>query len=96
MATYAVQGNGAPTGSVVAMAATGCVVYTLTSAADPTELTGAGDYLVVSSDTAGWLHVSSSSSTKAASTRTHRVMANLPVTLGGVRKGLYVSFLADS
>lgn len=95
MSTYAVQSDGAPTGSVVTVSALGAVAYELTSGASGTELTGVGSYLVITSDTAGWAHVGTSDTDVADDTKTHRVLANLPLSLGGVRKGLYVSFLAD-
>lgn len=99
MTTNVVQGHIQPLPYGIVMGATGAVAYDLTSAADGTELTGTGDALVISSSAAGWLHVASHSdgaSVKAADKKTHRVLANVPLTLGAVLKGMYISFLADS
>lgn len=94
MATYVEQGR---TTNDDALSFSGVVVYSLTSAADGTVLTGTGDALVVSSDAAGWLHVSTTANTdKAASTKTHRVIANNQRQIGGVMKGMFISFLADA
>ncbi|MGN6768491.1 MAG: hypothetical protein ACTHJQ_01390 [Rhizobiaceae bacterium] len=96
MATSVVQGHIQPIPYGVVMGATGAVAYDLTSAADGAELTGTGDALIVSSDAAGWLHVSdSAASDKAADKKTHRILANVQLTLGAVRKGWFISFLAD-
>jgi hypothetical protein len=97
MATSVVQGQIQPMPYGVVMGATGAVAYDLTSAADGIELTGTGDALIVSSDAAGWLHVSTTgASDKAADKKTHRVLANVPLTLGAALKGMYISFLADA
>lgn len=96
MTTNVVQGHIQPMPYGVVMGATGAVAYDLTSAADGTELTGTGDALIISSDAAGWLHVSTAgASDKAADKKTHRVLANTPLTLGAARKGWFISFLAD-
>jgi hypothetical protein len=96
MATYVVQGHSAPTSRAFVMAATGAVVYSLTSAADGTELTGSGDMLSVIAEGAGWLHISTTVATdKAAAQKTHRVLANARLDLGGVVAGQFISFLAD-
>jgi len=97
MATSVVQGQIQPLPYGIVMGATGAVAYDLTSAADGTELTGTGDALVISSDAAGWLHVSETVATdKAADKKTHRVLANVQLTLGAVRMGWFISFLADA
>jgi hypothetical protein len=84
----------------VVMGATGAVAYTLTSGADGTELTGTGDAIIVTSDTAGWFHVAThgdGASDKADDEKTHRVSADgAPTTVGAVLKGMYISFLADA
>lgn len=96
MATYVEQGFASPDAGMTALSHSGVVVYSLTSAADGTELTGTGDVLIINSDAAGWFHVSITDGTdKAASTKTHRVLANLPREIGGVMKGRFISFLAD-
>lgn len=98
MATYVEQGAAAPTGVHPAVLSYhGVVVYTLTSGANGTQLTGTGEYIIINSDTSGWLHVSDSANTdKAASTKTHRITADVQRDIGGVRKGMWVSFLADA
>lgn len=97
MATYVEQGLIAPTVAGTVFQFSPTVVYSLTSAANGTELTGSGDTLVINSDAAGWLHVSTTEATdKAASAKTHRILADVPRDIGGVAKGMFVSFLADS
>lgn len=97
MATYVMQGQSVPTDNPVVLGATGIVVYSLTSAANGTALTGTGDRIGVMSDSAGWLHVSTTAATdKAAVSKSHRVLATTRLELGGVAKGMFVSFLADS
>lgn len=97
MATYAVQGRWAPSASPMLMHHAGTVRYTLTSAADGTALTGTGDLICIYSDVSGWFHVSTTDGTdKAASTKSHRILADVVNPLGGVEKGMYISFLADA
>jgi len=97
MATNVVQGHIQPLPYGVVMGATGAVAYELTSGENGTELTGTGDALYISSDASGWLHISdTAASDKAANKKTHRVLADIQLTLGAVRKGWFVSFLADA
>jgi hypothetical protein len=96
MATFIIQGIWAPTSRPMCMHAVDAVAYELTSAANGTALTGSGDVLVVQSSTSGWLHVSTTVDTdKAASLKTHRIIADQVYPIGGVGKGQFVSFLAD-
>ena len=94
MATYIEQGTYAPTADKQVMSCAGAIAYTLTSGADGTALTGTGDIVFVSSDESGWLHISSTAGTdKAAAGKTFRILAGLPRPIGGVGKGMFVSFL---
>lgn len=94
MATYVEQGMTAPGGD---FAHYGAVVYSLTSAANGTALTGTGDALLVSSDASGWFHVSTTVNTdKAGASKTHRIIASQPRKIGGVMKGMFISFLQDA
>ena len=96
MATYVEQVGFAPTKEKQLASIDGAVTYTLTSAADGVPLTGTGEALVIFSDESGWLHVSADSATdKAAATKTHRILSGGSRDLGGVRQGLWISFLAD-
>jgi hypothetical protein len=97
MATFVEQGHYAPTFEKQVFSAIGAVVYTLTSGANGTALTGSGDVMVVTSSEAGWIHVSTTVNTdKAATVKTHRVLANIPRQIGGVMKGNFVSFFAEA
>lgn len=97
MATYVEQGHYAPSLEKHVISRAGAVAYELTSGENGDELTGTGDVLVVNSSSAGWLHVSTTAATdKAAAVKTHRIIANVPRDIGGVGKGMFVSFLADA
>lgn len=96
MTAYVEQVTYAPTNEKQVAGYHGAAVYDLTSGANGTELTGTGSVCVISSDATGWFHVSDTVNTdKAASTKTHRVVANVPRVIGGVRKGMFISFLDD-
>lgn len=97
MAVYAEQGNSAPIDDPVGLSARDVVVYTLTTGANGTALTGSGQVLVVSSDADGFFHVSTTVNTdKAAAGKTHRVFADAPRIIAGVSKGDFISFLNDA
>lgn len=96
MATYVEQVHTAPTGEGEFISFAGAVVYSLTSGANGTVLTGSGDTLHVTAETAGWLHVSATAATdKAASTKTHRFASGSTRVIAGVAGGNWVSFLED-
>lgn len=93
MATFVEQGRTVDEGGMLFADA---VVYTLTSGQNGTALTGTGDTIMVSSDAAGWVHVSTGANTdKAASGKTHRILANSQRMIGGVMKGMFISFFAE-
>lgn len=97
MATYVEQGSLTPSVEKQVLGHAGAVVYSLTSGANGTELTGTGDVMAITADGAGWLHVSTTVATdKAAAAKTHRILANVRREIGGVAKGMFVSFLADA
>lgn len=96
MATYVTQGQSTPTHRSTGISATGVTVYSLASAADGVALTGTDDMIQIVSDEAGWLHVGTTAADKAGSAKSHRVMADTRLDLGGVGAGLYISFLADA
>ena len=97
MATFVEQGTYAPTREKQVLSHAGVVVYTLVSGENGDELTGSGDVLVINSSSAGWIHVSTTVATdKAATVKTHRILADLPLTIGGVMKGMFVSFFAEA
>lgn len=97
MATYVEQLHLTRSGEGDIPSFAGAVVYSLTSAANGTALTGTGDALYVTAESAGWLHISTSAATdKAAATKTHRFAANATRLIGGVVKGMWISFLEDS
>lgn len=74
----------------------GVVTYTLTSAANGTELTGTGDVCVVTPAASGYFRVSDATGTKAAAATHHRCIANVPRLIGGVKKGDFISYLDDA
>lgn len=68
----------------------------LKTGAFPVKLEGSHDAMVVSSDEAGWLHVSQDDDDKAAIGKSRRILPSSTRTLSGVGGGMYVSFIADA
>lgn len=99
MATYVTQCSALPAEQPIAINAIDATTNELVSGDDPTALAGKGAYLIVISDENGWLHVDRDSSIKAASKKTHRILANQSHSFGGISGGLgiyYVSFFVDA
>lgn len=76
--------------------ATGPLPEELKSGAFPVRLEGSYNAAVISSDEAGWLHVSKDDDDKAAIGKSRRILPGATRTLSGVGGGMYVSFIADA